>query len=323
MLIEAQYVHFPFPLPLSCGQQLPEFTLCYETYGQLNAERRNVVLVCHGLTANAHAAGKHALTDSKPGWWETAIGPGRMLDTERYFVIASDVVGGGGGSTGPASIDPRTGKPYGMRFPVVTIADMVEAQRHLMNHLGIDRLHTVIGGCMGGCQVMEWARLDPGRVERAVSIGATAKTSAHTIALWNIMRRAITSDPAWNGGDYYNGEPPAKGLAFSSIIGLLIWMGRDFLEEKFGRRLAARQDYSYSFEDDFEVEACLSRVESSVQMRLDANSLLYLMRAIDYFDLARGYDTLPQALAAAQADFLLVSYHSDWRYPPREVEELC
>ena len=309
-------------LQLECGKEISDFTLAYECYGKPNSDRTNAILVCHGLTADAHAAGKHHDTDARAGWWDAVIGPGRMLDTDRYFVICSNVLGGCGGSTGPSSIDQSTGRPYAMSFPVLTIWDMVQAQRQLLDHLGISRLYAAIGGCMGGFQVLEWARRYPDAVDRAVVIGATPSCSAYTIALWHILRRTITADPQWNEGNYYDNAPPKTGLGLSTALGLLIWMGHDKLASRFGRLLANGNNYSYSFDNDFAAEAFFANIEASASTRFDANSLLYLMRTMTYFDLTNGFSNLTEALAAVRANVLLVSYLSDWRYPPEAIEPM-
>lgn len=322
MIARRQIAHFEDPLTLAGGEELPELDIAYETYGRRSPDAGNVILVCHGLTADSHAAGRYSADDAKPGWWDAAIGPGKTIDTDRHFVVCSNVLGGCGGSTGPATPDPRTGRPYGTSFPVVTIADMVEAQRRLLESLGIRKLDAVVGGCMGGFQALEWVRRYPRRVRRAVVIGATAATSAHTLALWRLLRRAIMSDPDWNQGDYYESKGPGRGLGLAMTFGLLIWMGRDRLQSRFERRLADRDDFSYSFDADFAVESFFESVEASADHRFDANSLLYLTRAMDYFDLARGYPSLQEALKSVLAEVLLVSYEQDWRYPPAEMESL-
>lgn len=320
--VETRYTRFSEPLLLECGEKLPEFTVAYECYGELNADRSNAMLVCHGLTADAHAAGKHKPDDDKAGWWDSMIGSGRTLDTDRYCVICSNVLGGCGGSTGPSSVAPGTGRPYGSRFPVVTIADMVDAQARLVRHLGIQRLDTVAGGCAGGFQTLEWARRYPELVARAVVIGATPSACAYTIALWYAMRRAIAIDPCWNGGDYSESSPPNEGLGLAAIMGLLIWMTGDTMQSKFGRQLAGGGRYTYSFANDFAMEAFLDHIGRSAAGKLDANSLLYLMRAMTYFDLAHGYESLAVALRPVEAETLLVSYRTDWRYPPSEVDTI-
>jgi homoserine O-acetyltransferase len=320
MRVAPQRQSFSAPLELTSGATLPEFTIAYESYGRLNADASNAILVCHGLTGDAHAAGRRNAADPKPGWWDAVIGPGRMLDTGEYFVVCSNVLGGCDGSTGPASIDPGSGRPYGASFPVLTIADMVAAQRRLIDDLGISRLHAVIGGCMGGFQVYEWARTYPERVGRAIAISATAQTSAHTLALWRVLRNAIVDDPSYNGGDYYRSGAPLAGMARGMAMATLIWMDRAMWEDKFGRALADREAYSYSLATDFAAERFLEQVEASVSARFDPNSLLFLTRAMDYFDLERGYPDLSAALAAVSCEVLLISYRRDWRYPPADVD---
>lgn len=312
---------FDEPLALEGGASLPGFEIAYETYGDLDANGENAILVCHGLTADQRAAGADP-SDRKPGWWQSAIGPGAALDTDRYFVVSANVLGGFGGTSAPASIDPRTGRPYGLRFPIVTIGDMVQAQAKLASRLGIDRFHAVVGGCMGGFLTLEWMVRFPDRLRNAIVISATAQTSTHNVALWEVMREAIRRDPNWRNGDYYDGEPPRSGLALLAMFGALYWMDRATLAKRFGLRRIVGQEPAFSFAPEFEIEAFLHRIGGNVSDRLDANALLYLTRAIDYFDLTRGNQSLSQALAGARARTLLVSYRADWRYPSEEMEEI-
>jgi magnesium-protoporphyrin IX monomethyl ester (oxidative) cyclase len=321
-LVQPQSVTFKEPLLLDGGKSLPEVTITYETYGTLSPARDNAILVCHPLTKNAHAAGKLAESDPKPGWWDTAIGPGRVLDTKKYFVISADVVGGSGGTTGPASINPATGRRYATDFPVVTVADMVRAQRRLIEHLEIERLFAVTGGCFGGQQALEWAILYPDAVKNAVIINATPWTSAHTVAIFNIMRRLICDDPDWNGGNYYGGKFPSRGMANALTAAVPLWMSREVMEKKFGRRLHKGPHYTYSFETEFEVEYFLEQVASRSGQSLDPNGLIYLMRSMEYFDLPREYGSLENAFSSIQANVLLISYLSDWRYPSSEVQRM-
>ena len=299
---------------------MPSFEVAYETYGTLNAQRSNAILLCHGLTANQHAAGTVA---GKKGWWDVAVGPGKMIDTDRYFVVSPNVLGGGNGSTGPRSTDPHTGRPYGMRLPMVTIGDMVESQAHLADVLSIDAFHAVVGGCMGGFQALEWMARYPERTRRTIIISATPRVSTHTIALWSVMRRAIRSDPNWNGGDYYAGAAPDAGMGLLATFGALYWMSRDVLAEKYGLRTVADRDLGFSLESEFAVEAFLDQVACNAQGKFDANTLIYLTRAMDYFDLDRSYGSLTQAFAAVTSPTLLVSYETDWRYPPAEMNEIA
>ena len=300
---------------------LNQYALAYESYGQLNAEGDNAVLVCHGYTANQHAAGCGPVVGAKPGWWDAAIGPGKPIDTDRYFVLSSNVLGGAGGSSSAASIDPQSGKPYGMRFPLITIGDMVEAQCQLASHLGIARFHAVIGGCMGGFQVMEWMARFPSRLNQAMIIGATHRVSAHTIALMAIIREAIRADPDWQGGDYYgSGCKPELGMGLGAMFGICIWMGRGVMEQRFANRVSGDGHLQYGFGAEFEVERFLQQVGSGSGERIDPNALIYLGRAMQYFDLSRRYRQLSDAFAGFRGKALLVSYDSDWRYPPGEME---
>ena len=322
MLVEPCKFECLEPLSLASGRELPGFTLAYETYGQLTPARDNAILVCHALSANAHAAGRHRPDDARPGWWDAAIGPGRMLDTDRYFVVCSNALGGNAGSSGPSSSDPHTGRPYGLRFPVVSVADMVAAQIHLADHLSVARWHAVVGGCLGGAQALTWLQHHPDRVGRVVAVGITAATSAHTIAFFEVMRQAVRLDPRWRGGDYYGHEPPDGGLGLSVMLGMLFWMTPAMMTEKFGRALVG-DDYRYTLESEFRIERQLAALAEGGVRHLDANTMLYLTRAYEYFDLARGYPNLREALREAVAPTLLVSYTTDWRYAPERVEELA
>ncbi len=303
------------PLALDCGAILPGHTVSFETYGSLSAARDNAILVCHSLTKGAHAAGR-VTPGGPPGWWDAAIGPGKMLDTGRYFVICADTLAAGR-STGPASPDPATGRPYGLRFPVVTVRDMVHAQHQLVTRLGIGRLHAVIGGCFGGQQVLEWAIGYPGMAGNAVVITTTPATSAHSIAIFTVMRRLIRGDPAWNGGDYYGGPFPAAGLGAAVAAAVPLWMSAEAMDARFGRRPAGR--YGYTLGEEFDVEMFIARLAARAGEQLDPNGLMYLTRAVEYFDLAKTYGGLDVALAPVCARVLLVSYRRDWRYPAAET----
>lgn len=310
------------PLPLECGISLSPVDIACEIYGELNASRSNAVLLCHGLTADQHAVTTRTPDGVRPGWWDKAIGPGCALDTNRYCVVSTNALGSFGGSSGPASIDPRSGRPYGMRFPFVTIADMADAQARVAEALGIDQFHAVIGGCMGGFQVLEWMRRHKLRLKRAVVISATPRTSTHNTALWHVMREAIRRDPNWRGGDYYDSRPPRAGIGLLAMFGALFWMDRATLDARFGLRTVGEQPLSYGFAPEFEVEAFLDRVGANAGGRLDANALIYLTRAIDYFDIGRGQAGLVQALRGVTTPTLFVSYRGDWRYPTDEIEEM-
>jgi homoserine O-acetyltransferase len=321
MIVTTHTMSFTEPLPLQSGRNLPAYDIAYETYGALNRDRSNAVLVCHGLTADAHAAGKHSEDDNRPGWWDTAIGPGKALDTNRFFIVCSNVIGGCGGSTGPSSIEPGTGRPYGLRFPVVTIRDMVDAQARLADGLGIQRFHTVVGGCMGGFQVMKWMARHPKRLAHAIIIGATPRTTAHNLGLWEVFRQAIMRDPNFNHGDYYDGEGPCSGFGLAQMFGMMVWMSREVMAKRFGLRLIDGKDPSYSIEPEFEFQAFLHKIGANAGTRFDANTLIYLTKAMDYFDMSRGRGSLAEAFEETTAKTLLVSYASDWRYPPAEMNE--
>lgn len=309
-------------LCLESGQRLRPLTLAYETYGELNARKDNAVLVCHGLSGTAHAAGRHRPEDRHPGWWDAAIGPGRPFDTDRFCVICCNVLGGAGGSSGPSSIDPSTGRPYALNFPVVTVADMVHAQARLLESLQIARLACVVGGCLGGFQALTWGRLYPERVGAVIALGATARTSAHSLAFFEVIRQAVRRDPHWAEGNYYDGPFPRAGLTLGSLIGMLFWMTPEAMEQRFGRRRRAGAP-RYSLEPEFEMQTFLQGIADTVERRFDPNSLLYVTRAMDLFDLQGEAPRLSQALRGYQAPTLLLSYRSDWRYPPQRIEDLA
>ncbi len=323
------------PFQLESGATLGPVTLCYETYGTLNADRTNAVLVLHALSGSGHAAGYHAedssslagLTDSgavKPGWWDDCIGPGKAFDTDRYFVLCSNVLGGCYGSTGPASINPETGKPYGLGFPVVTIGDIVRAQVELVDHLGIDKLLCVAGGSMGGMQVLEWAAHQPHRIKAAIPLATTAQHSPMLIALSEVGRQAIYADPTWNQGNYYEfGRKPDAGLAVARMIGHITYLSEESMHTKFGRRLQARERYGYDFATEFQVESYLKYNGNNFTRRFDANSYLYITKAMDYFDLTAPTGSLAAAFAKSIAvKFLVVSFTSDWLYPSYHSKDL-
>ena len=322
MIVHTQQVTFDEELRLQSGATLRPFTLAYETYGTLNADRSNTILICHALSGDAHVAGQHSAHDRKPGWWDDAVGPGKAFDTDRYFIICSNVIGGCSGSTGPSSINPETNRPYGLSFPVVTVADMVEAQRWLLDALDIPSVLCVTGGSMGGMQAIQWAVSYPDRVRSALVLASTACTSAQTIALNEVPRQAIYADPNWNEGDYYGKEPPNAGLAVARMIGHITYLSEKSMREKFGRRLQEREKYGYDFATEFEVESYLKYHGNRFTSRFDANSFLYITKAIDYFDMSLGRGDLAQAFTDVKAKFLVLSYSSDWLYPPEQSEEL-
>ncbi len=314
----------PGGLPLECGDTLGPVTLAYETYGALDPDRSNAVLILHALTGDSHAAGYRRPDDPRPGWWDMMIGPGKAFDTNRYFVICPNCLGGCMGSTGPSSVDPATGRPYGLSFPMITIGDMVRAQKALVDHLGIEKLLAVAGGSMGGMQALEWVTAYPDAVRAAIPIATAAQLSAQGIAFNEVGRQAIMADPNWNGGDYYGGDPPARGLAIARMIGHITYLSDESMRRKFGRRLQDRKELSYDFMTDFQVESYLHHQGSIFTERFDANSYLYITKAIDYFDLTdMGSRTLEDALSNVKASFLIIAFSSDWLYPARQNKEIA
>jgi homoserine O-acetyltransferase len=307
------------PLKLDSGIELSPFQVAYKTYGRLNAARSNAVLICHALTGDQHVASVHPVT-GKNGWWETMVGPGKPIDTERYFVICSNVVGGCMGSSGPGSIDPKTDKPYGLSFPVITIRDMVRAQAMLIDHLGIETLFAVAGGSMGGMQVLQWAESFPDRVFTALPIACATRHSAQNIAFHEVGRQAVMADPEWRGGRYLiEGTDPRRGLAVARMGAHITYLSDAALHRKFGRKFQDRSNPTFSFDADFEVESYLRYQGSSFVERFDANSYLYLTRAMDYFDLAAEHDgVLANAFKHTPTRFCVVSFTSDWLFPTAE-----
>ncbi len=307
----------PDKMILECGEAFGPITLAYETYGALNADKSNAVLICHALTGDAHVAGYHDADDPKPGWWDIMVGPGKGIDTDRYFVICSNILGSCVGSTGPCSYNPDTVEPFALDFPVVTIGDMVRAQRALVDHLGIEILHCVIGGSIGGMQVLEWCARYPGRVKSAIPLASTTRHSALAIAFNEVARQAIMADPNWNRGKYYNGPKPDLGLAVARMIGHITYLSDDAMRMKFGRRLQDKNDFSFNFDADFQVESYLRHQGKKFVERFDANSFLYITKAADYFDLGRehGDGSDVKAFSKAKAKFLVISFTSDWLYP--------
>lgn len=321
-IVKRQYAHFDFPLALQSGQALERFTLAYETYGTLNADRSNAILICHALSGDSHVAGYYTdHPDEKPGWWEDAVGPGKMFDTNRFFVICSNVIGGCQGSTGPSSTAPD-GQPYALRFPIVTITDMVRAQAHLLDDLGIARLFAVAGGSMGGMQALQWAVDYPQRVENVIFLASTPRSSAQNIAFNEIGRQAIYADPAWNHGNYYHTGAPEAGLAVARMVGHITYMSETSLENKFGRDRHQGDAPHYTFDTEFSVESYLRYQGKKFVERFDANSYLYITKALDYFDISDGYGSLDAALARIEASLLVVSFSSDWLYTEAQAREL-
>jgi homoserine O-acetyltransferase len=312
----------PNLLALDCGRQLGPINIRYETLGKLSPKRDNAILAIHALTGDAHVAGKHSEDDRKTGWWDIAVGPGKAIDTDRYFVICSNCLGGCMGTTGPSSINPATGQPYALDFPVFTVEDMVNVQRLLIDHLGIERLLCVIGGSLAGMQAVAWPIMYPERVAGAAVIASAARLSPQAIA-WNaIGRNAIISDPHWNEGNYYGGPPPAQGLGIARMIGHITYLSEAKMRQKFGRELRNGQQLRYDFVSEFEVESYLDYNSMRFVERFDANSYLYLTKAMDYFDLAARYGSIRQAVERAKARFLVVSFTSDWLFPAWQSREL-
>ncbi len=312
------------PFQMDSGATLGPVTIAYETYGQLNADRTNAILITHALSGSAHAAGYHRPDESKTGWWDDCIGPGKAFDTNKFFLICSNVLGGCYGSTGPASPDPATGKPYGMRFPVVTIGDMVRAQVRLIDHLGIDTLLCVAGGSMGGMQALEWAAHYPHRLKAAIPIATTAHHSPMLIALSEVGRQAIYADPAWNNGDYYDaGLKPDAGLAVARMVGHITYLSEESMQRKFGRRLQDQVRYGYEFRSEFQVESYLKYKGHNFTRRFDANSYLYVTKAMDYLDLSAETGSVAAAFAnSTDLRYLVLSFTSDWLYPSYHSKEL-
>ncbi len=310
------------PLRLDSGTELSRFSVAYQTYGVLNADKSNAVLVCHALTGDQHAANAHPLTQ-KPGWWDVMIGPGRPLDTNRYFVISTNVLGGCMGSTGPKEINPDTDKPWGLSFPVITIGDMVRAQARLIDYLGIDQLFCVIGGSMGGMQALQWASAYPERVFASVPIAAASRHSAQNIAFHEVGRQAIMADRDWHAGEYHtHNTTPRAGLAVARMAAHITYLSEAALRRKFGRKLQDRERITFGFDADFQVESYLRHQGMTFVDRFDANSYLYITRAMDYFDLAAEHGSLPAAFKKTPVRFCLVSFTSDWLFPTADSREV-
>lgn len=318
-IVKENSITFDAGLRLESGRILAPITLVYETYGTLNEKRSNAILVEHAWTGDSHLAGKRNPDDTKPGWWDAIVGPGRLLDTDRYFVICSNVIGSCYGSTGPTSINPRTGKRYNLSFPVVTVRDMVHAQRLLVDSLGIDRLLTVIGGSMGGMQALEWATQLPERIASAIVLAATARPSPQAIALNAVSRWAIFNDPAWKKGEYK--QNPRDGLALARGIGHITFLSDESMWQKFGRRYSAK-DGLFDFFGQFDVERYLNYNGNNFVDRFDANSFLYLAKALDLYDISLGYESMAEAFSQVVAPIQFFAFTSDWLYPPYQTEEM-
>ena len=320
-IVKTQYVDFDVELQLESGRLLGPLTIAYETYGKLNSDKSNAVLVAHAWTGDAHAAGRNNAEDRKPGWWDDMIGPGKVLDTERYFVVCSNVIGSCFGSTGPTSKNPRTGKPYNLQFPVIMVRDMVRAQQLLLDYLGIEQLLCVIGGSMGAMQSLEWGIHYPSRVRSIIPIAGTGRPSPMAIALNALARQSIYNDPMWRKGNYKPEHPPKDGLALARAVGHISFLSDPSMNLKFGRRFSAR-DGQFDFFGQFEVERYLSYNGRNFVDRFDTNSFLYLAKALDLCDVAWGFDGLEEALGKLDCASLWFAFTSDWLYPPYQTEEL-
>jgi len=314
----------PNEMILECGAKLGPITIAYETCGKLNGDKSNAVLICHALSGDSHVAGYYSNDDPKPGWWDIMVGPGKGIDTDKYFIICSNILGGCMGSTGPCTYHPKTVEPYGHDFPVVTIGDMVRAQKALLGHLGIKKILSVIGGSIGGMQVLEWSVRYPEMVVSAVPLATTTRHSALAIAFNEVARQAIMTDPNWNNGDYYAGPKPDIGLAVARMIGHITYLSDESMRLKFGRRLQDKSDFSFNFDADFQVESYLRYQGAKFVDRFDANSFLYITKAADYFDLEKqhGSGSTVKAFSKTGAKFLVVSFTSDWLYPTYQSKSM-
>jgi homoserine O-acetyltransferase len=309
-------------LALVSGKRLDHVEIVYETWGELDESGSNAIYICHALTGDSHvASGIGPGGVEKPGWWDVIVGPGMAIDTAKFFVICSNVLGGCMGSTGPGSIDPATGKPYALNFPLVTIEDMVNAQAALLSEIGVEKLLAVIGGSVGGMQALAWAKQFPERVRTCIGVATTPRLGAQSIAFNEVGRQAILADPHFNGGDYYDAEQPEKGLAIARMVGHITYLSDESMRAKFGRRLQSRAYHAFDFVTEFEVESYLSYQGRKFVERFDANSYLYMTKAMDYFDLA-GTSTIAESLAGTRVRFLLLTFSSDWLFPTYQTAGL-
>ncbi len=318
--VETKYVTLDKTIELDCGKSLENVTVAYETYGNLNKNADNAILIMHALTGDAHACGYHE-GDKKAGWWDNMIGSGKAFDTDKYFVICSNILGGCKGTTGPNSINPKTGKEWGLDFPVITIEDTVKVQKELIDRLGIKKL-TVAGGSMGGMQVLEWAIKYPEMVTNSIIIASSARLSAQNIAFNAVGRNAILSDPNFNDGNYYGKELPEKGLAIARMIGHITYLSDDAMHNKFARKLQDKDKPNFDFNIEFQVESYLEHQGQTFVNRFDANSYLYITRACDYFDIAQKYSSLEKAFEKSNSKFLIICFSSDWLFPPKQSKEI-
>jgi homoserine O-acetyltransferase len=322
-LVTPQIAHFDTPLPLDCGRSLAAYDLVYETYGTLNRDQSNAILICHALSGDHHAAGYHSAEDKKPGWWESAIGPGKPIDTEKFFIVCLNNLGGCKGSTGPNTPNPASGKPWGPDFPIVTVRDWVNSQARLADRLGIKQWSAVIGGSLGGMQVLQWAIDYPGRLRHAVVIAAAPNLTAQNIAFNEVVRQALRSDPDFHDGHYYeHSVVPSRGLKIARMLGHITYLSDDAMRAKFGRELREGK-INFGFDVEFQVESYLRYQGESFVDRFDANTYLLMTKALDYFDPASECDgNLSAALAGVEAKFFIASFTSDWRFAPQRSREI-
>lgn len=327
-IVEQQYVTVAETpdeyLELECGTRFGPVTVAYETYGRMNAEKSNVILLCHALSGSAHAAGYHGELGRNPGWWENSIGPGKAFDTDKYFIISSNILGSCYGTSGPPSVNPSTGNPYGIDFPVITIGDMVQVQRMMLDKLGIPHLLAVGGGSIGAMQTLEWMMRYPDRVSSGLVIAGTSRISAQCIAFNAVGRNSILTDKNWNNGDYYGKALPAEGLAIARMVGHITYLSDESMHAKFGRRLRKSDKVSYALSQEFQVESYLDHQGNKFVERFDANAYLYISKAMDYFDAAQshGQGQLDEAFEKIKSRVLVVSYSSDWLFPPYQSREM-
>jgi len=310
------------PMMLESGYSLGPVDIVYETYGEPNSDRSNAILIVHALSGDAHVAGYHHPNDKRTGWWDEMVGPGKPFDTRKYWIICSNIIGGCKGSTGPGSINPETGKPYCLDFPIITIGDMIEAQKRLIDHLEIKRLHSIAGGSMGGFQVLEWMLRFPDMVRSAICIASSVKLSSQALAFNAVGRHAITNDPGWMNGSYYGTPGPIQGLAIARMIGHITYLSELSLDARFGRKLQSADRYSYDFSTEFAIESYLKYQGKQFTERFDANSYLYITKAMDYFDIERSYGRLTDAFSAVTAKTLVLAYTSDWLFPTEQSREI-
>ena len=322
-VVETKFHKIDEKIKFESGVEFGPITVAYETYGQLNETKDNAILLIHALTGDAHAAGYHSENDKKPGWWDTLIGPNKAFDTNKYFVVCTNILGGCSGTTGPSSIDPETQQPYGTRFPVFTIEDTVKIIKHLLDALDVKSLYTVAGGSMGGMQAMQFVISYPDFVKSAILIATTSRLSPQAIAFNAVGRNSIISDPNWNNGDYYNNEnKPDRGLSNARMIGHITYLCEEAMYNKFGRKLQNKDSYDFHFDIDFQVESYLQHQGQIFVDRFDANSYLYITKAVDYFDPAEKYGSLQNAFKDSNAKYLIMSFDSDWLFPSSQSKEI-